>query len=249
VTVGSTPLADYQVLRGFCAQLQPVIALAYIHDAALPLAAGCVLDYGCGAGGKLLLQVQQDAPGAVLIGADPCLADTNSAQAEADLAVATTAAAADPCLADTISAPAEADSAVATATAAAAAAAEKTRLTAGADSYLAANTTAAAAAAAEAGGARGSLLLTRDCRWAAAGAGGLVAAAGGYDVVVCSLVLCVVAGRAEYAAVLDDLAAAVKPGELPGEGYVAHSNVSVVGAVTNVQTSASHECAATGNDL
>jgi hypothetical protein len=32
-------------------------------------------------------------------------------------------------------------------------------------------------------------------------------------VVVCSLVLCVIADRAEYAAVLDDLAAAVKPGE------------------------------------
>jgi hypothetical protein len=38
-------------------------------------------------------------------------------------------------------------------------------------------------------------------------------------VVLCSLVLCVVADRAEYAAVLDDLAAAVKPGELPGARY------------------------------
>jgi 2-polyprenyl-3-methyl-5-hydroxy-6-metoxy-1,4-benzoquinol methylase len=62
------------------------------------------------------------------------------------------------------------------------------------------------------------MLLTSDCSWAAAGAGGLTAAAaaggGGYDVVVCSLVLCVVADRAEYVAVLDDLAAAVRPGEL-----------------------------------
>lgn len=57
--------------------------------------------------------------------------------------------------------------------------------------------------------ASGALLLTADCGWAAHGAR-LVQ--DGYDVVVCSLVLCTLADRQEYLAVLDNLVAAVKPG-------------------------------------
>jgi hypothetical protein len=55
----------------------------------------------------------------------------------------------------------------------------------------------------------GGVTLTPDCRWAAEGAG---AVTGGFDVVVCSLVLCAIAERAEYLTVLDNLATAAKPG-------------------------------------
>lgn len=57
--------------------------------------------------------------------------------------------------------------------------------------------------------AAGALLLTGDCGLASVGAG---VVSGGYDVVVCSLVLCTLTDREEYLSVLDDLAAAVKPG-------------------------------------
>ncbi|WIA18791.1 hypothetical protein OEZ85_003475 [Tetradesmus obliquus] len=120
---------------------------------------GAVLDYGCGAGAKLLHRLQQQVPAAVLVGSDPCIASPASTTSKT---------------ADT-------------------------------------KTAAAAAAAADMGNAQGALLLTGDCSWAAAGAGGLVPA-GCYDVVVCSLVLCTVPGRAEYVRIVDDLAAAVKPG-------------------------------------
>lgn len=55
-----------------------------------------------------------------------------------------------------------------------------------------------------------SILLSSECTWAAAGAGGQVV--GGYDAVLCSLVLCTVADRRQYLEVLDNLATAVKPG-------------------------------------
>jgi hypothetical protein len=121
------------------------------------------LDYGCGARAKLLHQLQQAVPGAVLVGADPCLATSTSTTAKS----AATAAAAE-------------------------------------------TAAAAAAAAVDSGGARGVLLLTNNCHWAAAGADGLASAP--YNIVVCSLVLCTVADRAEYVGILNDLAAAVKPG-------------------------------------
>lgn len=55
------------------------------------------------------------------------------------------------------------------------------------------------------------MLLTSDCSWAAKGAGGLRAT--GYDVVVCSLVLCVIEDRQQYNRALDDVKHAVKHGE------------------------------------
>lgn len=67
------------------------------------------------------------------------------------------------------------------------------------------------------------VILSNSCSWAVEGAGGRAAAR--YDVVLCSLVLCVLPDRQQYLAVLDDLAAAVKPGACVG-GWGCHGPLS-----------------------